>query len=90
MDKEDCTFTSPKNFTNEEKFDIALKYIDYCTRLAFFRMVSSDDNKIKNVATVSALSAMYHVLSNEDNFIRCAVELQLAEGSPLWDLELPF
>lgn len=90
MDKEDCTFASTKNFTNEEKFDIALKYIDYCTRLAYFKMMCGEGDTRRHMANVACLSAMYHVLSSEDNFIRCAVELQLAEGSPLWDLELPF
>lgn len=89
MDKEDCTFTSAKNFTNDEKFDIALKYIDYCTRLAFFKMMNYEEDRTRHMATLATLSAMYHVLSNEDNFIRCAVELQLAEGSPIWDIELP-
>ena len=93
MNNEEYAFAKATDFNNGEKFDIAIEYMKWCAKLQYFKTMTTDnlshDEFIKRMATIASLTALVQCLSDNDQFIRCATELQLAQESPLWGVDLP-
>ena len=93
MNNEEYTFAKASDFTKAEKFDIALEYMKWIAKLLYCKLMMDDnlprDEKVKRISTISSLITMYQCLSNDDHFIRCATELQIARESPIWAIDLP-
>ena len=88
MNKEDCTFAKASDFTKAEKFDIALKYLEYNAKLCVYRAFTETNDRPRMLASAAALTAMLQLLSNDDSLVHIATELQLAEDSPIWEIVL--
>ena len=77
------------NLTDTDRLNIILKYMEYNAKLSLVRSFMEPNQAARHRATASALCAMYYMAKSDEKIMMMECELQEAEGSPVWGIELP-
>ena len=77
------------NLTDTDRLNIILKYMEYSAKLMMVHSIIEPDKAVQHRATVAALCTMLQLCKSDETIMRMECELQQAENSPVWALELP-
>lgn len=77
-----------EKFSNDERINIILKYMEYNAKLAILKSFREPDKAEYHRCIAAALTSMYYLCQSDKKIMEIERELQQVKDSPIWAIEL--